>query len=171
MLVSTVGRLAKSIEGRYSFLFCSPNPQIYEIARVCYVNNMTPKRLPNFYADKPWLLKRKAFEHEKEIRVCHRLSEMASNHDEGIFLDMDPQKLIQEIVLSPLNCSSTNSSLTSALRFLVNQRKFKIRIRESKHMTKPASRSAVLFGLKLDKLRRSSGSGPRIRVHSRQASN
>jgi hypothetical protein len=169
MLVSTVGRLAKAIKGHYSFLICSPDPQNYEIARVRYVSNTTPKRLPRFYRDKPWLLKRKAFEHERELRVCHRLSEMASNHDGGILLQMDPQELIQEIVLSPFNRDWINSSLASALGFLVKQRQFgiPIRIRESKHMAKPANRSAVLHGLELDKLGRSLGAGPRLRVQPR----
>src|SRR6266498_3995434 len=99
-LVSTVGRLASSLKGRYSNLITSYDPQEYLIAPVRYVGKSHLSDVPQFYNDHPWLLKRKAFQHENEIRISHELPEIAwAMHESGKSIDVRPEKLIKEIVL------------------------------------------------------------------------
>lgn len=159
MLVSTVGDLSDSLKGSYSNLVCSPNPQEYTIAPVRYVNERRLGRLPQHYVANPWLLKRKSFKHEQEVRIVHRLSEMASSGNGGVSINVDAAKLVHEIVLSPLNASWANEPIKSAVFYLLKVRNLKIPIRQSSHMQSPKSTSPVLWSLQMMKLRDLFGAG------------
>jgi hypothetical protein len=101
MLVSTVARLQAAIKGRYSRVFCDPNPQEYSLAPVRYVDEKDLSRLPRFYSERPWLLKRASFAHEREIRVSHELPWMMIDFEEGgMMIDMDPQELISQSLIT-----------------------------------------------------------------------
>jgi hypothetical protein len=145
-LVSTVGRLASSLKGRYSNVIASYDPQEYLIAPVCYVDKTQLSRLPHFYNDNPWLLKRKAFRHEEEIRISHELPEIvwSSKYQPGMFISVAPQKLIKGIVLSPFNPKWVNESLFMAISVILESRNLKIRIRSSEHMRPPSNANAPL---------------------------
>jgi len=153
MLVSTVGRLSASIKGAYSFIFCSPNPQHYTIAPVRYVDESDLSKLPDFYIEHPWLLKRKSFAHEQEIRVSHQLPWVIDPQNGGMLIEIDSEELISEIVLSPFNPSWANRPLGSAIQLLLTARQLQVPLRMSDHMAAPASSSPVLDGLQLFKLR------------------
>ena len=91
-LVSTVGRLARSLKGSYSCFVCAPNPQEYAIAPVNYVNPDRLGRLDAFYVKNPWLLKRIAFQHEQEVRIFHTLANMVPGNG-GIDIAVNPAML------------------------------------------------------------------------------
>lgn len=149
---STVGRLARSLKGKYSTLIASHDPQEYEISPVLYVEDSDPKSMDDFYRSRPWMLKRKAFEHEKEVRMSHRLSNLASA-ESGMDIDVDPQVLIKEIVLSPFNPEWMNFSIACGIAFILEQKKLEIPIRFSGHMNKPKGANALFQTLELDRLR------------------
>jgi hypothetical protein len=145
-LVSTVGRLASSLKGRYSNVVASYDPQEYLIAPILYVDQNQLSRLPDFYNNHPWLLKRRAFRHEDEIRISHELPEIvwSSKYQTGMFIDVAPQKLIKEIVLSPFNPKWVNESLFVAISVILQSKGLKIRIRQSEHMRSPRNANAPL---------------------------
>jgi hypothetical protein len=149
---STVGCLARSLKGRYSTFFASHNPQEYEISPMLYVENPDDKSMDDFYRSRPWMLKRKAFQHENEVRMSHRLSNLASA-ESGMDIDVDPQVLIKEIVLSPFNPEWMNFSIACGIAFILEQKKLKIPIRFSGHMNKPKEANALSQMLELDRLR------------------
>lgn len=153
MLVSTVKRLCGAIKGSYSRHICSPNPQEYSIAPISYVDERSKKDLPEFYLQRPWLLKRASFAHEQEIRVSHEVAWMAFDPGaEGILINLDPRTLISEIVLSPFNPEWANTPIAAALDTLLQARGFALPIRRSDHMNAPASESKVLGSLEFLRL-------------------
>lgn len=167
MLVSTVKKLRDAIRGSYSTIFCSPNPQEYTIAAVRYVKPAEVRRLPRFYVERPWLLKRASFAHEREVRVSHELPWIISPcYDGGMFVNLNATILLSEIVLSPFNPSWTDAPITSAIRALLEKHRSPIPIRKSDHMRPPAFESAVLSGLSILKLRDMTGAGGRLRMES-----
>jgi hypothetical protein len=144
-LVSTVGRLASSLKGRYSNLITSYDPQEYLIAPVRYVGNSKLSRLPQFYKDHPWMLKRSAFRHEKEVRICHELPESVwARSEPGSSIGVSTQKLVREIILSPFNPAWVNDSLRSAISVILERRRLNIRVRVSEHMRPPTNINAPL---------------------------
>ena len=157
MLVSTIGRLASSIKGAYSMIFCSPNPQHYTIAPVRYVEERELAELPDFYVEHPWLLKRKSFAHEQEIRVSHQLPWVIEAWNGGMLIEVDAEKLIWEIVPSPFNSRWANRPLGSAIQTLLDARKLKIQLRMSDHMAAPGSSSTILSGLQMFKFKDQTG--------------
>jgi len=151
-LVSSVGRLATSLKGSYSDGIYSYDPQDYLIAPVHYVNEGNLSRLPEFYKEHPWLLKRKAFQHEREVRISHELPEIAwAMSATGKPINVSPSKLIREIVLSPFNPPWVNNSISSAISMILNSKNLKIPIRLSEHMRGPKTPNPGLFLLEAQK--------------------
>lgn len=168
MLASTVGKLRDAIRGAYSTIFCSPNPQEYTIAPVRYVDPPSLPRLPGFYVERPWLLKRTSFAHEREIRVCHQLPWVIDAWNGGMLIEIDAAKLISQIVLSPFNPDWADRPVVSAIKALLAERGFSVPIRKSEHMRAPRQQSSILAALSLFKFRDSTGSGERLRIESWQ---
>jgi hypothetical protein len=164
MLVSTIGKLRAAIRGSYSRIFCSPNPQEYTIAPVRYVDPSDARRLPKFYVERPWLLKRKSFAHEKEVRVSHQLPWIIWPENLGMLIEIDAGKLISEIVLSPFNPNWADAPIASAIGIILQKRNLSLRIRKSHHMRAPAPESLVLSALSLSKLRDLTGGGWRLQM-------
>src|SRR5262245_37119285 len=133
-LVSDAGSLARSLEGAYSLVVCAPNPQEYTIAPIRYVDERGLGTLKSFYVEHPWMLKRKSFAHEHEIRLFHRLAELAIAHDGGMSIEVDSGKMIKEIVLSPLNPPWVTDTVGSTIRLVLETKKLKIPIRSSEHL-------------------------------------
>jgi hypothetical protein len=158
-VVTTVGRLARSLKGRYSFFACAPNPQEYVIAPVRYVKENAPALNDSFYATRSWMLKRKSFAHENEVRLSHHLGHMATTEDGGTAIDVNAHTLVREIVLSPFNSSWENSSILSMLRAFAEARKLTLRVRKSGHMRSPASKNILVTAMEWSLLR-SKMSGP-----------
>ncbi len=145
-LVSSVGRLSASLKGSYSDGVYSYDPQDYLIAPVYYVNEGDLSRLSEFYKAHPWLLKRKAFHHEKEVRISHELPEIAwAMSATGKPINVSPSKLIQEIVLSLFNPPWVNNSIKSAILMILKSKNLKIPVRLSKHMHGPKTANSELF--------------------------
>ncbi len=154
MVTSTVGRLESALCGRYSEFVVAPNPQEYQVAPVKYVSER-PVGLPAFYRRAPWFLKRRAFKHEQELRVSHFASWTVPILKGGLFIDVNPQMLIEEIVLSPFNPSWVQESLAGGLNEILRAKGLKISLARSKHMRPPSLRSKVMNGLEIEKFRRS----------------
>lgn len=153
MLESTVGQLMASIMGQYSRIFCSPNPQHYEIAPIRYEDASSLTGLPEFYVDHPWLLKRRSFAHEKEIRISHLLPCVIGPQDGGMLIRMAPSKLITEIVLSPFTEQWANGPTRSAIGIVLQKAGLDIPIRVSDHASAPTQISPILGSLDFQKLR------------------
>lgn len=168
MVVSTVGRLRDALRGAYATIFCSPNPQEYVIAPIRYVDPASLSRLPLFYVEHPWLLKRSSFAHEREVRISHQLPWVIGARDGGMSIVIDASKLISEIVLSPFNPAWVYAPTLAAITALLKDRHFSVPIRESEHMRPPRQQSSVLAALSLLKLRDSTGGGGRLRMESWQ---
>jgi hypothetical protein len=160
-LVSDVGRLARSIKGAYSLLICSYDPQEYTIAPIRYVDERDLGRLKSFYVDRPWMLKRRSFAHEQEIRLFHRLAELASARAGGKAIEVNAGKMIKEIVLSPLNPPWVTDTVRSTIELILETRELKIPIRTSEHLRPPLPVNTVFRMMEIDKLRRSLGSRSR----------
>ena len=154
MIVSTVKRLRTAIKGRYSRLVCSPNPQAYSIAPVQYVDEKDTSKLSAFYLERPWLLKRTSFAHEREIRVSHELPWMIIDPEaDGMLIDIEPRKLISEIILSPFNPSWADWPIAAAIEIVSQQSGVAVPIRRSDHMKPPVPKSRVLASLEFLKFR------------------
>ncbi len=156
-LVSTVGRLARSIKGSYSLIICAPNPQEYTIAPVRYASSAKPDRLDRFYVENWWMLKRTAFAHEQEVRLFHRLAHAVNAQDGGMLIEANAQVLVKEIVLSPFDPPWVTGALWSTIRLLLDARRLKIPVRKSTHAKPPASANPILSMMELDRLRASLG--------------
>jgi hypothetical protein len=156
-LVSSVGCLAKSLKGAYSLVICSSNRQEYTIAPIHYVDERRFGTVKLFYVEHPWMLKRKSFAHEKEIRLFHQLAELAMAQSGGIAIEVDAEKMIQEIVLSPLNPSWVTDTVGSTIRLVLETRKLHIPIRKSEHLRPPSVANPIVATMEFDKLRRSLG--------------
>jgi hypothetical protein len=113
--------------------------------------------LPPRYDQSPWLLKRKSFAHEKEVRVVHELAQMASAQRGGILIEVVPEKLIDEIVLSPLNDPWANEPIKSAIGQILERRGLNIPIRASTHLQPPASNTELLKTMQIKKFVRKYG--------------
>ena len=148
MMVSTVGPLKKSLRGTYSKIACAPNPQKYTIAPVKYISGKE-RRLGEFYDANPWFLKRKAFAHEKEVRLAHRIAEIAGPQDGGIHIAVDPQIMIKGLVLSPFVPEWVALSVQDALLAIMQPSNLKIPITVSTHMRNPYPPRAVENNLML----------------------
>jgi hypothetical protein len=169
MIVSTVKRLRAAIKGAYSGIFCSPNPQEYTIAPVRYVDEKNVSRLSDFYSQRPWLLKRMSFAHEQEIRVSHELPWMIIDPESpGMLIEIDSQKLISEIILSPFNPPWADRPVASAIKIILESRGIAVPIRRSDHMRPPAPQSPVLDTLEFLRLRDLMGGGRRLRMQAPQ---
>ena len=154
MIVSNIKSLKEAIKGQYSSCFCAPNPQEYLIAPIKYINERSKLRLPDFYVQRPWLLKRASFAHEHEIRVSHELAWMAFDPNAaGMLIDIDPRKLIKEIVLSPFSPVWANKPVSEAIEVVLGAKEFTVPVRVSEHMKSPTLKSEVLASLEFLKLR------------------
>ncbi len=119
-IFSTVKQLATAVDG-----FAMPDQ--YEkntpwvIAPVIYRNEDELNDLPPFYVKHPWLLKRRAFEHEKELRIFKSLpggSRRGSGHD----IRVDTSRFVNKILLSPFNADWENEIIEVALKELSRNR-------------------------------------------------
>jgi hypothetical protein len=154
MIVSSIGRLRAAIKGQYSSFVCSPNPQEYLIAPVQYVDDKDVAKLPRFYLDRPWLLKRTSFAHEREVRVSHELPWVIWDPNAGgVTVNLNPQKLVSEVVLSPFNPSWADHPLAAAIMIVARSKGINVNISRSVHMQPPSSKSEILGALEFLKLR------------------
>jgi hypothetical protein len=168
MLVSTVGKLRSAIRGSYANIFCSPNPQEYVIAPIRYIDEASLRRLPLFYVDRPWLLKRSSFAYEREVRIFHQVPWVINAWGGGMAILIDPSKLISEVVLSPSNPAWADAPISAAINALLKEQGLSLPIRKSDHMRRPIPESAVLANLSILKMRDSLGGGGRLRMESRE---
>lgn len=159
MLESTVGRLKASLMGQYTNLFCSPNPQHYQIAPVRYEDDSRLTKLPEYYIEHPWLLKRKSFGHEKEIRISHQLPWSICPVDGGMLICTAPDKLITRIVLSPFIENWARYPILCAINVILREEKFDIPVQVSNHTTTPKQKSPILKNLDFLRFRDSINGG------------
>lgn len=165
MIVSTVKRLRTAIKGGYSKVICSPNPQEYSIASVKYLNETNTSRLPKFYLERPWLLKRKSFAYEREVRISHELPWMMIGFESGgMSIEIDPRKLVSEIVLSPFNPVWADQPLASAIKIVSERSGLDVPIRKSDHMNPPSRKSKILASLEFLKMRDEIGGRRRLQL-------
>jgi hypothetical protein len=167
MLISTVHRLREAIKGSYASVFCSPNPQEYVIAPIRYVDPPV-RRLSMFYVERPWLLKRSSFAHEREVRIFHQVPWVINTWGGGMAVVVDASRLISEIVLSPFNAAWADKPVVSAIGAIMKERGISIPVRKSEHMRPPPQQSSVLGTLSLFKMRDATGGGGRLRMESWQ---
>jgi hypothetical protein len=71
----------------------------------------------------------------------------------GMLIDIDPRKLISEIVLSPFNPSWADRPVASAIEIVFRRSGIAAPIRSSEHMKPPVQKSRVLASLEFLKLR------------------
>jgi hypothetical protein len=83
----------------------------------------------------PWLIKRKAFAHENEIRLyCDGPSRRGSNFE----LEVDLSIFIEEIVITPFGAAWQFSGIKGAIESLLKEAGAgQIKVRRSKHMLAP----------------------------------
>jgi hypothetical protein len=132
-IFTTVKQLASSIRGYLT-------PHEYEkntrwvIAPVLYRNEDQLTDLPVFYVEHPWVLKRRAFEHEKELRIFKALAG-GDRAGRGRDVRMDTQALINKILLSPLNAEWENKAIETTLKELCSKRLSRVPlIQASRHL-------------------------------------
>jgi hypothetical protein len=84
---------------------------------------------------KPWLIKRKAFAHEKEIRLY---CDVPFNFQSQFAFEIDLSKLIDEIVITPFVKDWQLLGIKAAIEsFLKDVGASQIAVRPSKHMRAP----------------------------------
>lgn len=165
MIVSTVKRLRTAIKGGYSKVICSPDPQEYSIAPVKYLSETNTSRLPKFYLERPWLLKRKSFAYEREVRISHELPWMMIGFESGgMSIEIDPRRLVSEIVLSPFNPVWADQPLASAIKIISERSGLDVPIRKSDHMNPPSRKSKILASLEFLKMRDEIGGRRRLQL-------
>jgi len=110
-------------------------PKIYanqielKLAAVHYGNTDGRKR------QEPWLIKRKAFVHEKEVRL---FCDVPFIFGEQFEIGVDIRKLIKEIVITPFAAPWQVSGIKGAIEILLkNAGASKIPVRQSSHMNPP----------------------------------
>lgn len=113
----------------------------------------------------PWLIKRKAFEHEKEVRLY---CEVPYAFHSLFELQMDPSVLIEEIVISPFAAHWQMRSIAAAIRALLKEAGINgIKVRPSQHMNAPSvgwpDPSAALDASMMEDLERALLSRPTLR--------
>ncbi len=147
-IVSTVGRLRKALTGSYWLgKEVRKDPQHYTIAPIHYTDPINPGRLEEFYVQHPWMLKRKSFVHEEELRVFHTLQEEVCS--DGVEVTVNVQELIEKIVLNPFSPPSASLPIYAALEEILKARKLKIEIVESERMNPPYFEDALTRSLKM----------------------
>ena len=101
------------------------------LAKVRYDDTTESRRL------KPWLIKRKAFQHEQEVRLTCDCPILDSP---GLALKVDPALLIQEIIVTPFAANWQSEAIIA----MVKSGSFhKIRTRKSEHMRPPKTWSPL----------------------------
>lgn len=147
VVVSTVERLRNALIGRY---WPGKEPQEdrqhYTIAPIYYTDPDKPLELDDFYAEHPWMLKRKSFEHEEELRVFHAMREEV--YWGGVEVAVNVQELIVKIVLSPFIPEPARFPIRVALDEIVRAKKRNIEIVKSEHMTSPYNEDSITKSLK-----------------------
>ena len=114
------------------------------IAPVQYCDEKDLKEVSAFYVEHPWLLKRKAFAHEKELRLFKSLPG-GSRKGFGREIRLDTEAIVNKIVLSPLNAKWENDAIEIALKKLC-ERNFKSvpPIEVSRHLTAEQTQGKIL---------------------------
>jgi hypothetical protein len=101
---TTVKQLKASIKGGYPDAWnVQPDPPFehcYTIAKVKYLDT-SKRKLPDFYCDNPWMLKRNSFRYEREIRIFHKVDHRIFLFNGGANVEVDVGTLINRIVISP----------------------------------------------------------------------
>lgn len=148
---STVGRLKESFENIYILDngVVSARPSALEIARVEYVGDQWPGFIEPFYFDRPWLLKRKAFEHEKEVRISHTVSNMVTGR-KGLNFQVHLDRLLETVVLSPFNPTWVNDVIISTIGAVRPTISCGLSI--SRHMTEPDRDNPLVSILRAEEL-------------------
>jgi len=110
-------------------------PKIYasqtqlKLAAVDYDNTDACKN------QEPWLIKRKAFDHEKEVRL---FCDVPFIFGEQFEIGVDIRKLIKEIVITPFAAPWQVSGIKGAVEILLkNAGASEIPVRQSSHMNPP----------------------------------
>lgn len=106
----------------------------FELAPVQYLADEQP--VGEFYSERPWFVKRKAFMHEQELRLC-----VTNVH----FVPVDLGQLIEEIVITPFLPPWAQSAIKDAIESVSsNNGGAKLRITASPHMSAPDEVSQML---------------------------
>lgn len=137
---SSIIRVAKSVDG-YAKAVAGVERTNFQIERVEYFDDSDLKNASGVYVRCPWLLKRKAFSHEREIRMFKSVPP----HEKlagGIAIRFDLDKLITGIALSPFNPDHVNAGLRKVTELLRPELVGRVRI--SSHMQKPVFDSPFL---------------------------
>jgi hypothetical protein len=130
---STAELLAKSIGGYMAPIY-SGNKIDYIMERVRYCEESELGGAPEFYVTHPWMLKRRGFEHEKEIRIFSEAPDKTPVGN-GIGIRMKLASLVEQIVLSPFNPKHVNDGIKTVVEKLTPELAKKVM--ESDHMRKP----------------------------------
>lgn len=115
-IFTTVKQLVNSIIGFVEADEYEKNTHWF-VAPIIYRNESELNDLPQFYVEHPWLLKRRAFEHEKELRI---FKELPGGSRKGIGRDvyLDTKSFINKILLSPFNADWENKVVENILKEL-----------------------------------------------------
>ena len=154
VIVSTIERLQKALTGCY---WPGKEPReeshTYTIAPIHYMDpdkpeefEKLPEDLREFYVLHPWMLKRKSFEHEKELRVFHTMREEVRR--DGVEVTVNVQELVKAIVLNPFSQKWACLPVYVALDELKKALKLNFEIVESEHMTSPYKEDELTRSLK-----------------------
>ena len=121
---SNVEKLASSLKSPSE---CQLPPQIH-LARIRYLNDEDEPEAP-FYAENPWMIKRKSFSHEQELRLFTGC---------GDSIPIDVESLIQSIVITPLAADWAQDSIKFAIEAIFSSRgRAKPTIIHSQHLNAP----------------------------------
>ena len=91
--------------------------------------------MDDYIGQEPWLIKRKAFVHEKEVRLYCDVPFVFGTH---LDVEVDISKLIEEIVITPFAATWQISGITGAIEALLQEvGASHIKVRQSKHMRAP----------------------------------
>jgi len=125
------GVAIQSTVERLQSCFKNPGGQMsrkIHIAPISYLND-DQESLEQYYAEHPWMIKRRAFLHEEELRVW------------GEFLDyvpIDLEQLVETIIITPLAPPWAQEAIKSAIEGIFSSRgKTKPNVISSKHLEAP----------------------------------
>jgi hypothetical protein len=140
---STAELLAQSIEG-YMVPTYSDEEIPYVMEKIHYCEESELGSVPEFYVAHPWVLKRRGFEHEKEIRIFSEAPDKTPVGS-GIGVKVKLGHLVEQIVLSPFNPEYVNDGIQKVVGKLMPTIAHKVT--QSDHMRKPTITNPFLFDI------------------------
>jgi hypothetical protein len=130
---SSAELLAQSIDG-YMVPTYSVKELPYFMQHIYYCEEFELGSVPAFYVTHPWMLKRRGFEHENEIRIFSEAPDKTPVGN-GIRIKVKLAHLVEQIVLSPFNPEYVNDGIQRVVGKLTPALVRKVA--QSDHMRKP----------------------------------